>query len=1060
LYGESKIGLETLLNRWHSESWSNYLTIVGAVIGWTRGTGLMNDNNLIAEAMEQAGIRTFSSNEMAFNILGLMHPKMVRMAEYAPVYADLNGGLDAVNNLAEFTKEIRSELTNSSNIKRALAKEHALEASLDLQHSDPALKIKPRANLTYAYPELKAKENLPGNPLLKDLLDLNQIVVVTGFSEVGPWGNSRTRWEMEAYGEFSLEGCVEMAWMMGLITFSTANSYTGWVDTKTKEPVADHEIKVRYESQILAHTGIRLIEPELFNGYDPNKKMLMQEVVIDYDMAPIEVSKEEADNFKLQHGAKADILENNNGNWSVRLKRGAVIYVPKALRFDRLVAGQIPTGWSAEKYGIGKDIIAQVDPITLYVLVATVEALISAGVTDPYEFYKYVHVSEVGNTSGGGEGGMLSNRGMFQSRFLDKPIAHDVLQESFINTMPAWVNLLLLSSSGPIKTPVGACATAVESVEIGMETILSGKAQVVIVGGYDDFQEESSYEFANMKATSSAVEEFAKGRQPDEMSRPTATSRAGFMESQGSGIQVLMTAALAIKMGCPIYGIVALTNTATDKEGRSIPAPGQGILTTAKCVRTPSSVKPRTLQMEYRHERIVKALQPIKEWFCDELQNLEEEASQIENETERKEYIAVRSKDIELERERRECQEKRMWGMNFWMHDNRISRIEGALAVFGLTVDDIGVASFHGTSTKANDLNESEVINKQLEHLGRTPGNVLPSIFQKYLTGHPKGAAAAWMLNGVLQVLNTGIIPGNRNADNIDEKLSGFTNLLYLSRTVHTTGIRAAILKSFGFGQVGGEVLVIHPDYLYSTLTTDQYNAYKERRCSRQAKTYRYFQDVLIGSGKLVNVKTEPPYSSDIESKVYLNPVARASFDPKKNSWTFKESEIDEAHKKAICDDSTNSLYTTLNSVIGNINNNNSNESAGVGVDVQLIKDLPLDNDNFIERNFSEVEILYCRNQPDQGSSFAGRWAAKEAVAKAICNAKSGNADFFQWKDGSGGSLKSIEIIPSTIKGGAPEVNLTGDLVKWCNDPSQYEIKASISHSGEYAIAVAIVRKI
>ena len=54
----------------------------------------------------------------------------------------------------------------------------------------------------------------------------------------------------------------------------------------------------------------------------------------------------------------------------------------------------------------------------------------------------------------------------------------------------AWINMLLLSSSGPIKTPVGACATAAESVEVGVETILSQKARVVIVGGYDDFGEE------------------------------------------------------------------------------------------------------------------------------------------------------------------------------------------------------------------------------------------------------------------------------------------------------------------------------------------------------------------------------------------------------------------------------------------------------------------------------------------------------------------------------------------------------------------------------------------
>jgi hypothetical protein len=54
------------------------------------------------------------------------------------------------------------------------------------------------------------------------------------------------------------------------------------------------------------------------------------------------------------------------------------------------------------------------------------------------------------------------------------------------------------------------------------DTILSGKAKVMIVGGFDDISKEGSYEFANMKATSNlnAETEFAMGREPTEMSRP------------------------------------------------------------------------------------------------------------------------------------------------------------------------------------------------------------------------------------------------------------------------------------------------------------------------------------------------------------------------------------------------------------------------------------------------------------------------------------------------------------------------------------------------------------
>jgi hypothetical protein len=70
-------------------------------------------------------------------------------------------------------------------------------------------------------------------------------------------------------------------------------------------------------------------------------------------------------------------------------------------------------------------------------------------------------------------------------------------------------------------------ATALQSLEIASDTLLSGKAKVMIAGGFDDISEEGSYEFANMKATSNAETEFAMGREPTEMSRPATTTRSG-----------------------------------------------------------------------------------------------------------------------------------------------------------------------------------------------------------------------------------------------------------------------------------------------------------------------------------------------------------------------------------------------------------------------------------------------------------------------------------------------------------------------------------------------------
>eukprot|EP00122_Pirum_gemmata_P021009 Pgem_evm1s19600 len=88
LYAESKIGLETLFNKWKSEDWAQYLTLAGACIGWTRGTGLMSANNIIADGVEKMGIRTFTTTEMALNIVALMDLEIVKIVTNSPVWAD------------------------------------------------------------------------------------------------------------------------------------------------------------------------------------------------------------------------------------------------------------------------------------------------------------------------------------------------------------------------------------------------------------------------------------------------------------------------------------------------------------------------------------------------------------------------------------------------------------------------------------------------------------------------------------------------------------------------------------------------------------------------------------------------------------------------------------------------------------------------------------------------------------------------------------------------------------------------------------------------------------
>ncbi|KAF8907276.1 fatty acid synthase [Gymnopilus junonius] len=1035
LYSESKISLETLFQRWASESWGEYLCLAGAVIGWTRGTGLMAPTNIVAHELESYGVRTFSAKEMAFNILGLMHPLLFSITQVEPIWADLNGGMDRLPDLADITTRIRNKLNQKADLRRAVARDNSadykvingVEAERLLQTVD----VQPRANFRFEFPALESTASLQDLSHLQGLIDLDKVIVITGFGEVSPWGSARTRWEMEARGEFTIEGCIEMAWIMGYIKhfdgrLKDGSLYVGWVDSKTNEPVDDKDVRGRYEKDILVHAGIRLIEPELFRGYDPNKKIFNQEIELVHDLEPIEVSDSEAQKFKLQHGDKCDIWAAEGGQWFAKLKKGACVFVPKAFKFSRTVASQVPTGWHAGRYGIPDDIIAQVDRTTLWALVSTIEAFNASGFTDPYELYEHMHPSEVGTALGSGMGGTISMGKMFKDRRDEKEIQNDILQETFINTTAGWINLLLLSSSGPVKIPVGACATALQSLEIAADTILSGKAKVMVAGGFDDISEEGSYEFANMKATSNAETEFAMGREPTEMSRPATTSRAGFMEAQGVGVHIVMSAKTALELGAPIRGVVAFTSTSTDKAGRSVPAPGKGALTVAREI--PAKHPLPILDIAYRSRQLTFRRSQIAQWLSHEHSQLQEEMEARKNAGEEvdQEYVSTRIAHIEKEAAQQEKDALALYGM-LEGSDPHISPLRRALAVWGLNADDIGALSIHGTSTGANEENETLIWNDIFTTISRTPGNAVPIIAQKSLLGHCKGGSAAWQAAGLLQSIITGVIPGNRNSDNVDSHFQDRHFLMFPSKSIHTDGIRAAVMSSFGFGQVGGTALFLHPRYAFGAVDAAYYDGYKQRNRLRALRSYKAMSEMMI-KNSLVKVKDHPPYSADMERKVLLNSMARATLDLKTGEYTFKGKlpteapPLDDANVKAISEIiASKGLGDSL--------------PVGVGVDQELISSVPSHNPTFVARNFTDAEIAYCQSQPAPASSFAARWVGKEAVFKAL-GVKS---------QGAAAAMKDIEIIND--ESGVPTVRLHAEAKAKAAEKGISKVLISLSHS-------------
>jgi 3-oxoacyl-[acyl-carrier-protein] synthase II len=122
-----------------------------------------------------------------------------------------------------------------------------------------------------------------------------------------------------------------------------------------------------------------------------------------------------------------------------------------------------------------------------------------------------------------------------------------------------------------------------------------------------------------------------------------------------------------------------------------------------------------------------------------------------------------------------------------------MGRIEGmrlAVADAGLELGDIGYINAHGTSTPANDKDESQVIARLWE------GSPPPVSSTKSVTGHLLGAAGAVEAVACLLAINRGVLPPTINYEFPDPECE----LDYVPNAARQARIRAAISNSFGFG--------------------------------------------------------------------------------------------------------------------------------------------------------------------------------------------------------------------------------------------------------------------
>ncbi len=124
----------------------------------------------------------------------------------------------------------------------------------------------------------------------------------------------------------------------------------------------------------------------------------------------------------------------------------------------------------------------------------------------------------------------------------------------------------------------------------------------------------------------------------------------------------------------------------------------------------------------------------------------------------------------------------------------------------------------------------------------------------------------------------------------------------------------------------------------------------------------------------------------------------------------------------------------------------------GLGVDVEELSDWKdrLSNEHFLKDNYSEGEREYCKKSFNSIASLAGLWCAKEAVLKAMSNFKPHEKIVREFAQ----NVDEVEIFHSEV--GCPLIKLKGKLEQRRQERVIQEIKISISHSEQFAIAVAI----
>lgn len=362
-----------------------------------------------------------------------------------------------------------------------------------------------------------------------------------------------------------------LASMMGLVVPKDGVLF----DATSGQAMSYSDIANTYGQWIKDNTLIRQLEDNLF---DRDNILVHREATLcAAPAAPVQFVIKKSQ-LMSRVPASWQCEELSGGSVRVTLQGDTTVLLPDLRRSLVQAAGQLPTGFQPEELYNSRN-----HPRGLQLAVyGASDALHSLGI-DWEEIRGKLSPDQVGVYAGSAMGQLDFNGagGMLQSNFLAKRVSAKQCALSLAEMPADFINAYVIGGMGSAGGVIGACATFLYNVRMGVRDIQSGRRRLVIVGSAEapiTPEVMEGYRTMGALAEDEAILALDPGRDTPDYRRAARpfSDNCGFTLAEGSQFLVLCDDALAMELGANILGAVADVFVNADGFKKSIPGPGVG----------------------------------------------------------------------------------------------------------------------------------------------------------------------------------------------------------------------------------------------------------------------------------------------------------------------------------------------------------------------------------------------------------------------------------------------------------------------------------------------------